>query len=395
MVTARNVAAEWSRRPPEYPLDATFDQADERAGDFASLLADDQSLAAHSFRSLPARWQEVLWYSEVEQMKPAEIAPLLGMRPNAVAALAVRAREGLRQGWIQAHLRASDASDEHAWTLERAGRYARGALSNPHRRIIDHHLEQCPECRLAYDEVERAASAIATVLMLIVLGAGASSYAVSATARRSDLVAENASHQVRVTRWHRFTATTKAVAVSGLVASVAGSAVVASAFAFSPPRAETASYPDTTISPRDVTPHSPDPSRMPSDLPSAQSTHETDPSPGDSSDESATPKTPLVVPHVGFAPWRPLPAHTPASPENAEVATPVPIPTPTDGDREPVPTSQPTPAPTTTAGPNATPNPPPSPEATPAPSPGPTRSSGNEDTQPPACPLIPLCWLVP
>ena len=56
-----------------------------------------------AFASLPERWQLVLWHLEVENQKPAEIAPLLGMSANSVSALAYRAREGLRQAFLNMH----------------------------------------------------------------------------------------------------------------------------------------------------------------------------------------------------------------------------------------------------------------------------------------------------
>src|SRR6188472_1837250 len=59
--------------------------------------------AAKAFASLPERWQLVLWHLEVEGQKPAEIAPLLGMSANSVSALAYRAREGLRQAYLNMH----------------------------------------------------------------------------------------------------------------------------------------------------------------------------------------------------------------------------------------------------------------------------------------------------
>ena len=64
----------------------------------------DSTLAARAFHRLPERWQTVLWHTEVEQESPAEVAPLLGLTPNGVAALAYRAREGLRQAYLQEHL---------------------------------------------------------------------------------------------------------------------------------------------------------------------------------------------------------------------------------------------------------------------------------------------------
>lgn len=51
---------------------------------------------------LPERWRRVLWHAEVEGRSAAEIGLLLGLAPNAVAALAYRAREGLRQAYLRA-----------------------------------------------------------------------------------------------------------------------------------------------------------------------------------------------------------------------------------------------------------------------------------------------------
>ena len=54
-------------------------------------------MIARAFASLPERWQAVLWHTEIEGARPADVAPLLGLTANSVAALAYRAREGLRQ----------------------------------------------------------------------------------------------------------------------------------------------------------------------------------------------------------------------------------------------------------------------------------------------------------
>lgn len=48
---------------------------------------------------LPERWRNALWYSEVEQLTSSEVAGVLGISPNAAAALTYRAREGLRRAW--------------------------------------------------------------------------------------------------------------------------------------------------------------------------------------------------------------------------------------------------------------------------------------------------------
>lgn len=92
----------------------------------------ESGAAAQAFASLPERWQLVLWHLEVEGQKPAEVAPLLGMSPNSVSALAYRAREGLRQAFLTAHLaevRQRDGVGETCgWVAERLGAYVRSGL---------------------------------------------------------------------------------------------------------------------------------------------------------------------------------------------------------------------------------------------------------------------------
>jgi DNA-directed RNA polymerase specialized sigma24 family protein len=56
---------------------------------------------ACAMRSLPERWRKVLWYAEVMGQKPRDIAPILGIEPNAVSALLIRARAGLRSAYEQ------------------------------------------------------------------------------------------------------------------------------------------------------------------------------------------------------------------------------------------------------------------------------------------------------
>ena len=69
----------WGRARRETTIDELETVADPDAEAHATDDALDRSLTTQAFRSLPSRWQEVLWYTEIEQMKPAEIAPLLGM----------------------------------------------------------------------------------------------------------------------------------------------------------------------------------------------------------------------------------------------------------------------------------------------------------------------------
>jgi len=64
----------------------------------------ERSAVARAFASLPERWSAVLWHTEIEQAKPAEVAALLGLSANGVSALRRRALEGLKQAYLVLHL---------------------------------------------------------------------------------------------------------------------------------------------------------------------------------------------------------------------------------------------------------------------------------------------------
>lgn len=61
---------------------------------------DHQRIIA-ALQTLPKRWQVVLWHADVLQDKPRHIAPVLGIAPNAVSALILRARNGLRKAYLE------------------------------------------------------------------------------------------------------------------------------------------------------------------------------------------------------------------------------------------------------------------------------------------------------
>ncbi|GGL08541.1 sigma-70 family RNA polymerase sigma factor [Mangrovihabitans endophyticus] len=106
----------------------------------------ERTYAARAFAQLPERWQDVLWMTEVEGAGPAEVAPRLGLTPNAVAALAHRAREGLRRGYLQQHV-ATVEHPECQWTGDRFGAHVRNRLAPRDAARVHAHLAWCAECR--------------------------------------------------------------------------------------------------------------------------------------------------------------------------------------------------------------------------------------------------------
>jgi RNA polymerase sigma factor (sigma-70 family) len=98
-----------------------------------------------AFRSLPSRWQAVLWHVDVEGMKPATAARAMELTPNAVSSLLIRAREGLRQAYLQKHVQES-ATDPCADFSRYLGKYVRNAVRRTAHDKVRHHLDNCLQC---------------------------------------------------------------------------------------------------------------------------------------------------------------------------------------------------------------------------------------------------------
>ncbi len=112
------------------------------------LEADvEATMVGCAFRSLPERWRSVLWLTEVEGIAARDVAVLLGMTPNGVAQLAVRARTGLRQRYLQAHLRQTEVRSACRDAVSRLGAYAAGGLAPRDISKVDQHLAGCEPCR--------------------------------------------------------------------------------------------------------------------------------------------------------------------------------------------------------------------------------------------------------
>jgi len=93
LTTIRNTMISWRRRDSAVSLVAEVPDVLPGAGrdePVGSRL--HATVAADAFASLPERWRTVLWHAEVMGARPRDIAPLLGIEPNAVSALLIRAR---------------------------------------------------------------------------------------------------------------------------------------------------------------------------------------------------------------------------------------------------------------------------------------------------------------
>ncbi|WP_261398853.1 sigma-70 family RNA polymerase sigma factor, partial [Streptomyces misionensis] len=185
LTSVRRVAAHWIRSARREQLVDDFaafaqqaarsteasDDTLELGADVRALHEAEQSMAMRAFRSLPERWQAVLWHTEVEDESPSEVAVLFGLDANGTRVLASRAREGLKQAYLQAHVSATLTADaECARYADQLGSYARRKLRVRAERGLRRHLAECARCRLAAAQIEEVAGGIPAVVPVAVIG---------------------------------------------------------------------------------------------------------------------------------------------------------------------------------------------------------------------------------
>ncbi|MFF2040725.1 RICIN domain-containing protein [Kitasatospora sp. NPDC058170] len=172
LTCVRRVAAEWSTKPAArlLPSDEVESWAPHLAAEDAAqgaLAAEECSLVARAYRSLPDQWQAVLWHSVVEEEAAHAVGRRLGLSPSGVRSLAARAREGLREAYLSEHL-GTRATDE----CRHYGRLLSGSLRRPGRRRsreLDRHLADCGDCARAAEELRALNGRISAVLPVALL----------------------------------------------------------------------------------------------------------------------------------------------------------------------------------------------------------------------------------
>lgn len=380
---------------------------------------------------MPERWRAVLWRIEIEDLRPREIAPLLGLTPNAVSALAVRAREGLREAYLAAHLnKRIDLAPTCSDARKLLPSLIRGNASNRDQRMVKAHLVVCEDCSAVFSELSQVGLNLRAYVFPLVVG-GATALGISAVggaATGTGAVAGGTTVFGMATGTTAAASTTAAAGVgsgfaAGSVAAFGVSvgvglttvAVAASAAGLIPPivaedRQEKVAVQEApavpapgatavTTSPKieahqmfgdratfdkyivadtpktevPVAPKSPAPSATPTPAPVPS------PSPTPSVKPTPSPK-PVVVPTAKPSPTTPpKPVSSPEPiPEPTPEATVAPAPTPTS-----IPTSEAsaTPTPSPTPIPTPTPTPTPTPEPTPTPSDEPDEGLNAETVQ--------------
>ncbi|MEU4801421.1 sigma-70 family RNA polymerase sigma factor [Actinosynnema sp. NPDC023587] len=160
LTVARRVAWEWSGRRRDVPVED--EELSRRVEPFPDATASrpEHALISRAFTSLPERWRTVLWQVEVEGERPAAVAPSFGLSANAMAALARRAREGLRAAYLQAHLAEDVGPRACNSVVAKLGNYTAGGVQGAEHRRIRKHLQTCSSCNSLHAELTEVCSTL-------------------------------------------------------------------------------------------------------------------------------------------------------------------------------------------------------------------------------------------
>jgi RNA polymerase sigma factor (sigma-70 family) len=222
-VTLRRLAGETAGGSTDESLDQVPEPIIEVA-DSPELAAADRELITEAFESLPDRWQAVLWHTAVEGRQPRELAGALGVSANAAAAMAYRAREKLRQAYLQAHLLATPAP-EHLPYREQLGAYVRDGLSTRDREAVEKHLEDCESCRALLAElqdVNRTLTRSVLPLFLLVGGKEVGALLAGSAAAGGAAAGEGGGKSLFSKVRQAAPAVGSSVAIAALIAGIAG-----------------------------------------------------------------------------------------------------------------------------------------------------------------------------
>ncbi|WP_405577715.1 sigma-70 family RNA polymerase sigma factor [Streptomyces sp. NBC_01092] len=155
----RRTAADWAVTARRTDLSPDFEPwlesgPAEESGEERVLRQEDDALLVRGFRSLPERWQAVLWHTVVEGESAERVGALLGISPSGVGSLAARAREGLREAYLTAHIESVESAGRPE--CRHYSRLLATAVRRPGRRPnkdLTRHLDGCAGCRRAMMEL--------------------------------------------------------------------------------------------------------------------------------------------------------------------------------------------------------------------------------------------------
>lgn len=134
----------------------------------------ESTTIVRAYRSLPAHWQRVLWQVDVEGQPVRDVARSEGTSPARLSKTAYRARRALRAAYLTECLRPLQTTDAACRNVRRLlPDDVRGAVTRRQGERVQHHLDECRECREVRAELVRLDQQLEAWFLPAAAGAGA------------------------------------------------------------------------------------------------------------------------------------------------------------------------------------------------------------------------------
>jgi RNA polymerase sigma factor (sigma-70 family) len=202
LTSVKNVAVTRARRASATDVlidDMTAFESNGAARDPVARISE-LGLIREAFSALPHRWQTVLWRTAVDRESNITVGRELDLSPNAVAALARRARRGLRTAYVQAHVSQHGIAPACEPYVSRLADLAVSGNTTP--ADVTAHVDGCERCTDRVAELRAVDSNMAGLLgpAILTLLPTASAGTASALAAAPGGVATGAATGTRAAR---------------------------------------------------------------------------------------------------------------------------------------------------------------------------------------------------
>jgi RNA polymerase sigma-70 factor (ECF subfamily) len=171
--TARNLAYDVARTRGRFigdsgtTLDAQVADGLDADPESASLFSEQQAKVRAAITALPTDYRAILTLREIDEMSYQEIADSLGMPRNTVGVMISRARLKFRGAFRMQYVDANKLAEECKDMLPKLSAYIDGELKQAEVIQVDEHLDGCPLCRLAVDQMREASKSYRAFIPLI------------------------------------------------------------------------------------------------------------------------------------------------------------------------------------------------------------------------------------
>jgi RNA polymerase sigma factor (sigma-70 family) len=168
---ARNAAYDVTRArgrvgDPE-ALETVLDDAMDADPERSSLFAEQTETVRDALAALSEDHRAVLMLREMQELSYQEIADALDMPRNTVGVLLMRSRLRFKGAFRMSHVDVDALAAECQAMLPKLSAYLDGELSSVEKESVESHLEECPLCRLALDDMREASKSYRAFVPLL------------------------------------------------------------------------------------------------------------------------------------------------------------------------------------------------------------------------------------